>query len=178
MVALFAFFILQCPLLVALLAIAALWPRHRFWLLTLSILPWVGSKFMTTTWHSSSLVLMPSALAIMLPLLAVVIDRWKSLRIRPLFWIGMVIVAGVIGFIVANGAVGGLNLNHGGEYCSDPDSSRVDCPLDPLKVINIYLAMFGYAVTVIGVIPSLILSGWIGYRRWFGTAKLQCRRCV
>jgi hypothetical protein len=171
MVALFAFLVTQCPLLVALLAIAVLWPRHRLWLLPLSILPWVGSKFITTTWHSSSLVLVPSGLAIMLPLLAVVIDRWKSLRIRPLFWIGSAIIAGVIGFIAVGGAAGGLNLNHDGEYCLDTVSSQGDCPLDPLKVANIYLAMFGYTISVIGLIPSVILFSWIGYRRWFGRAN-------
>jgi hypothetical protein len=134
--------------------------------LPLSILPWGGSKFVTVTWHSSSLDAMPSALAILLPLLALIIDRWKSLRAHPGFWISMAIIIGSIGYIVWAGATGELWLNHDGQYCRDADSSQANCRLDPLKVINVYLTMLGYTVWAIGPIPTLILFGWLGYRRW------------
>jgi hypothetical protein len=170
MLTLLALFPLLC-LVVALLAIVVLWPRHRFWLLPLLILPWLGLVMITPGPYRSGLGILPVMLAILLPLMAVVIDRWKSLRRRAGFWIGVTIGVALIGFAVWSGAAGELGLNHDGEYCSEPGSSLADCPLDPLKVINVYLTMLGYVVIAVGPVPSLLLFGWIGYRRWFGTVK-------
>jgi hypothetical protein len=106
-------------------------------------------------------------LGILLPLLAHVIDRWRLLRSHKSFWIALAVGVGLIGVITWSGAAGELGLNQDGQYCRNIGSSEGDCRLDPLKVVNVYLTMLGFVVLAVGTVPSLILFGWVGYRRWF-----------
>lgn len=168
MAPLLAALIVFCPFLVAPLAIVVLWPRHRLWLPPLLILPWVASLTMIpVSPHTTGFYMLPPMLGILLPLLALVIDRWESLRNHKGFWIALAVGVGLIGAITWSGAAGELGLNQDGQYCRDIGSSEGDCRLDPLKVVNVYLTMLGFVVLAIGPIPSLILFSWIGYRRWF-----------
>jgi len=78
------------------------------------------------------------------------------------------IAGAFLGFHIWGIAGGELWLNHDGQYCREPDFSSQDCALDPLLAGNVYLTTFGFAVLLIGPIPSFVLFGCIGYRRWFG----------
>lgn len=157
---------------VPLAATGALWPKNWFWLLPLSGLPWLAAGLKGQLGpDSSSAFVMPPTMAVLLPLLAVIVDRWESLRANRVFWAGVAIGSAFLGFHVWGVAAGELWLNHDGQYCREPNLSPQDCPLDPLLAGNVYLTTFGFAVILIGPIPSLILLGCLGYRRWFGRPR-------
>jgi hypothetical protein len=148
------------------LAMAAFWPRHRQWLRPLLAVPWVGALVAPAINPLySSVVVIPMALAVLLPLLAFFIDRWKSLRASLGFWIALAVGSALLGYVVWAGAAGELGLNHDSQYCLEGTRSLSDCPLDPLLVVNVYLSLAGWIVIWGGSIPSIILFAWLGYRR-------------
>jgi len=155
---------------VPLLAIAAFWPRRRVWLVPLLAFPWIraGLSNVVESLYTSAIV-MPAALAVLLPLLAVVVDRWQSLRARAGFWIGLAVIAALVGWYVWGASAGELGLNHDDQYCTESTRFSGDCKLDPILVANVYLTAFGL-IGIAGSIPALVLFAILAYRRWSGHA--------
>jgi hypothetical protein len=151
-------------------------PRHAFWLLPLSAVPWLAVDFTKGLGpHFSSFGVMPPALTVLLPFLAIIIDRWKALRVNRAFWVYSALGFCVLGFLAWGVASGELWLNHDGEYCRESGFSSQDCPLDPLLAGNVYLTAFGFIVLFIGPVPALLYFGCLGYRRWFRSTATQFR---
>jgi hypothetical protein len=152
---------------VTLLAMATFWPRHRRWLIALLVVSWacaLAAPAVNPLY--SSIVAVPLALAVLLPLLALVVDHWRSLRINAGFWVGLAAGGGLLGYIVWAGATGELGLNHDGQYCLAGTASLPDCPLDPMLVVNAYLSLAGIIVFWAGSVPSIILFALLARRRW------------
>jgi hypothetical protein len=108
----------------------------------------------------------PRLLAVLVPVAMVAGDHWIILRRNPLFWIALLVGAGLWVNLVAAVIEGEALYNKDAMYCRDAaEAAAGECHFDPWLLGSAAVGHSGAAVAIYGTVPALAILGFAGWRR-------------